>query len=109
MPTFIKKRTTNDPDRNRINFNDHSLDELVSLYKEHRSRFIEVTESHAADVLRPQGKYQEVNTNELEQLLKAQSSGEGSDARRNERGRQVRSSKRPQRKQRSNGNGAAKA
>jgi len=58
MPTFIKKIG----EANR----DWTHDELVTIYQGNPSRFITVPETHAADVLRPQGKYQEVDTDVLQ-------------------------------------------
>lgn len=63
MPVFIKQRT-DQVERKDGTFDvqrrDWTEEELAQIRKELPSRFITVPESHAADVIRPQGRYQEI-------------------------------------------------
>ena len=74
MATFIKRLATEDETR------DWTQEELVELWANNHSKFLTVTESHAADVLRPQGRYQEVNADELAAMVQPKQSDEASDS-----------------------------
>ena len=62
MPTFIKRKCVIAKQKNREvpTYPDWTDEELTELRTTLPSRFITVPESHAADVIRPQEKYQEV-------------------------------------------------
>ena len=62
MPTFIRKHEKQREVEGfiEVTARDWTEDELAKLRKDEPSRFFEVSESHAADVIRPQGNYQEV-------------------------------------------------
>jgi hypothetical protein len=69
MPKFIKNNTiitvskTGFETEKRVLFTDREIFERI---KENPSLIFEVTESHAAGVLRPQQKYQEINPHMLQ-------------------------------------------
>lgn len=62
MPTFIKQKITQTEVETgvKVERRDWTEEELAQIRKELPSRFITVPESHAADVIRPQGNYQEI-------------------------------------------------
>lgn len=62
MPTFIKRKTKQIEHEDYIEVVriQYTQAELRELYATEPSRFITVSESHAADVIRPQDNYQEV-------------------------------------------------
>lgn len=59
MPIFIKRKFVT-VDGSRTIAKDWTNAELTKMRVTTPSRFLTVTESHAADVVRPQDKYQEV-------------------------------------------------
>lgn len=71
MITFIKKNTTENPDTGIITYYEYSQEELQALYVAKPSKFIQVTESHAEQVLRPQNRYQEVDIDALTKAIAA--------------------------------------
>jgi len=75
MITFIKKNTTENPDTGAITYYEYSMDELCQLHIAKPSKFIQVTESHAEQVLRPQNHYQEVDIDALIKAIAAKSAG----------------------------------
>lgn len=62
MPTFIKRKCVMAQQKNREvpTYPDWTDEELTEMRTTLPSRFITVPESHAAGVIRPQEKYQEV-------------------------------------------------
>jgi hypothetical protein len=77
MPKFIKSNTITSTDRHGIETDRQvlfSADEIVSRALLNPSLLIEITESHAVQVIRPQGKYQEVSEDVLALLEEARES-----------------------------------
>ena len=71
MPKFIKTNTIVEVNRHGIETDRQVLfteDEVVARVLLNPSLIIEVTESHAVQVVRPQGRYQEISEDTLETI-----------------------------------------
>jgi hypothetical protein len=79
MPKFIKSNTIIEVNRHGIETDRQVLfteDEIISRVLLNPSLLVEVTESHAANVIRVQQKYQEINEDTLEEIDRQRTEGE---------------------------------
>jgi hypothetical protein len=78
MPKFIKTNIIVEVNRHGVESDRQVLfteDEVISRVLLNPSLIIEVTESHAVQVVRPQGKYQEISEDTLIEIDRQRASG----------------------------------